>query len=237
MSRPSLPSFSAVFAAATLWAAPVAAHSGPPLICFPFEIGDAPSLPFGDDAFSTSVGYDTRNLVKDTVRLLRAEESALVRMETLRRAAVYLQSDRSRAMELLARLSSDAIDADASKDSRAAARAWFDAAILVGCLRHVGLELGWKPGALDGVAGYAWVCKALACDPGNPEMEFGAALVAVEKRDDSYKAHLRRAVAGTSPATPLARSIEANLRFGGKPFENLCDELGVRHADARPDKK
>ena len=65
--------------------------AGPPLICHPFEIGTAASLPFGagrnwNSPLST---YDVNRLTADTLRLLNPETPMLVRMETLRRATIY----------------------------------------------------------------------------------------------------------------------------------------------------
>ena len=74
-------------AAALLFVSP--ALAGPPLLCFPYEIGEAKSLPWGGDRMQPSSGYDHSHLVDDTVRLLEAEPETIVRMETLRRAALY----------------------------------------------------------------------------------------------------------------------------------------------------
>ncbi|MHC4837342.1 MAG: hypothetical protein ACYTF3_04040, partial [Planctomycetota bacterium] len=62
---------------------------GPPAICQPFAIGDAPSLPWDVGAFGIDPDYDLDRLVRQTRRLLDAEEEVLVRMETIRRAVIY----------------------------------------------------------------------------------------------------------------------------------------------------
>ena len=51
------------------------AAAGPPLICHPFEIGTAQSLPWagGPNWHSPSPGYDTNRLVDDTLALLDAK--------------------------------------------------------------------------------------------------------------------------------------------------------------------
>jgi hypothetical protein len=130
---------------------PAAALAGPPLICFPYQIGDAPCLPFGDDAFTPAGDYDPGNVVDDTLRLLKTERRTLVRMETLRRAGVYLHRDLPRATELLAKVSWIALDAAAA--GRKDPEAWFNAAFLAACYRQSGIDLGWKPGVEDGVVG------------------------------------------------------------------------------------
>ena len=53
--------------------------AGPPLICHPFEIGDARSLAFGNGAFDGQKGYKPREVVGDTLKLLKTERSVIVR--------------------------------------------------------------------------------------------------------------------------------------------------------------
>ena len=66
------------------------ALAGPPLVCFPFEIGNAGTLPMGANGWrSIDPTYDVTRLVDDTLALLRPETPVLVRMETLRRATIY----------------------------------------------------------------------------------------------------------------------------------------------------
>src|SRR5215813_12064511 len=62
-----------ILAAGLALAATFPAQAGPPLLCFPYEIGSAQSLPWGSDPFSKDKGYDRSHLVDDTVRLLSAE--------------------------------------------------------------------------------------------------------------------------------------------------------------------
>lgn len=108
---------------------PAVALAGPPLICWPFQIGDAKSLPWGD-ANATKPEYDpsgydklnaTKNdypltrLVSDTATLLTPQTPVIVRMETLRRAALYAMKDPAVAERLMshfatrAKSSSDAL--------------------------------------------------------------------------------------------------------------------------------
>src|SRR6476660_7714888 len=98
----------ALLGATVILAAP--ALAGPPLLCFPYQIGSAKSLPWGDDAFKADKGYDRAHLVDDTVRLLQDQPSTLVRMETIRRAAVYVGQDHALARDLVSRISWIAMD-------------------------------------------------------------------------------------------------------------------------------
>src|SRR5215467_11140075 len=77
------------------------ALAGPPLICHPFDIGNAKSLPFNGAHWNLSgnENYDTRNLVRDTLAILDSGAPVLVRMETLRRATLYAHNDSTLAKE------------------------------------------------------------------------------------------------------------------------------------------
>jgi hypothetical protein len=55
---------------------------GPPLVCFQYDIGTAKSLPWGnnaDDAFDFDTQYDVKNLIPDTLAILRGSDDALGR--------------------------------------------------------------------------------------------------------------------------------------------------------------
>jgi hypothetical protein len=80
------------------------ALAGPPLICHPFDIGTARSLPIGPaDGGWSSIDrtYDRSRLVTDTLALLTPSTPTLVRMETLRRATMYVTDDVAAAGQLL----------------------------------------------------------------------------------------------------------------------------------------
>ena len=74
---------------------------GPPGLCHPIDIGDAGSLPWDatDPAWGRQPGYDLDGLVADTQRILAGTDVALVHMETLRRAAVYLTQTPEKARQ------------------------------------------------------------------------------------------------------------------------------------------
>src|SRR5262245_43323488 len=101
------------FTAAILVAAP--AFAGPPLLCFPFEIGSARSLPMGTGSWqAVDRSYDASHLVADTIALLTPQTPVVVRMETLRRATVYAAKNPQFAEALLAALEVRAGHADAT---------------------------------------------------------------------------------------------------------------------------
>ena len=114
------------------------AAAGPPLICHPFTTGsDAPLLPWaeGNRWHSPDPAYDRGNLVADTLSLLSTDAPILVRMENMRRAAIYADENPSMAAELL----SAVVERTRSKpdDARAEALEWFDAGYLVETYRRL----------------------------------------------------------------------------------------------------
>ena len=220
--------FAVLAAGLALAGASLTAYAGPPLICFPYQISSsAKSLPWKDG--SQDKAYDRSKVVNDTLDLLKTERSALVRMETLRRAALYIGDDRAKGTDLLAKIAWIAMDGEAS--GKPTAEAWFNAGYFAATLRQLGNDIGWHAGVGEGVDGYAWIAKALELQPGDPAMQFGAALVG--HGHPQFKDHLRKAVAGAEPGSDLARSIESNYAAGHKPLKELRAELGVDdHASA-----
>ena len=82
-----------------------AAYAGPELICWPFDIGNAQSLPWSSGGWhATRANYNLNQLAKDTLALLSPDTPVLVRMETLRRAVIYAEKDQRVADEVFAML-------------------------------------------------------------------------------------------------------------------------------------
>jgi hypothetical protein len=208
-----------------------AAHAGPPLLCFPFQIGSAHSLPWSEGQ-NGAKDYDRSRVVADTIEILKTERSVLVRMETLRRAALYIGNDRAKATELLAYMTSLATTNQSI--GKVSPMNLFDPGYFVATIRQNGIDLPWNPGTEDGADGYLWIKRAIDLDRAHdPEMCFGAALVVFGHNDKDFKDHLRHAVAGAKPGSDLARSIESNWACGHKPLEELKKELGDARADAK----
>src|ERR1700723_1051146 len=107
-----------ILAVIVLLAAPV--FAGPPLVCHPIIIGSARSLPWTSTTWNLSgdESYDVNHLISDTLALLRPDTPVLVRMETIRRAALYSQKNAAVARELLAGLA--ARDTSDERDGLAA---------------------------------------------------------------------------------------------------------------------
>jgi hypothetical protein len=204
--------FTAVAIAAVL-ATPRPALAGPPLLCHPFDIGSAASLPWSGSAswFDGRADYRIDNLVRHTEALLGPATPVIVRMETLRRAAIYASRDPKIASALLERLTARARGA-ASPD----ALALLDVAYVTEALRqvaHIGGIAGYKQhsAAIRDLVrdrdGWREMTASLAARPDDPALEFAAALIASDKDRGAYLAHAKRARAGASRDALLARNL------------------------------
>jgi hypothetical protein len=202
--RIRIPALAAAAAtAAVLW---TTAAAGPPTICHPVAIGDARSLPWSGNGRTSD--YAPKTVVADTLRILDEESSPLVHMETLRRATVYIDRNRERALELLCGIMAAALDGDAAGTPDALA--WFDAGYLVQCFQQNGLDLNVAGGAARGVAGYGWVRKAMALRPDEAELEFGAAILTMMAGIPEHQAHRDRARALAKDGTLLAENLRSS---------------------------
>lgn len=202
-------------------------QAGPPLICHAFEIGKAKSLPWGDSQNwdSPKIGYDIAKLSQDTIALLSPDVPVIVRMETLRRAAIYGEKDERIAYELLSRLMARALDAGANE--KPDALAWFDAGYLVETYKQARwmYEKSWlsKPNLIQGLDGYAWVTKALRLGGDTPAMEFAASLM---KEGAWPNEHFRRALAGATEGSLLARNLVAQSGDQARSIAELRARFG-----------
>ena len=152
--RPLL--FPAVAVAALLVARP--ALAGPPLVCFPFDIGTARSLPMGARGWeSIDPAYSVSHLVDDTLALLAPETPVLVRMETLRRATIYASKNPTVATALL-----NALKERAAVPRATAPLAVFDFGYLVETYRQAKPIFSTPMTAIDQIDGYQLVLKAQA---------------------------------------------------------------------------
>src|SRR5688572_22279617 len=177
----------ALFFTVAMLALQTAALAGPPLLCRPFDIGEARSLPWqqGRDWASVKADYDLNRLVPETLALLEPRVPVIVRMETLRRATIYTRNSPEIASELLAQLRTRAIEAESKRP--ADPMAFFDYGYLVETYRQAHWiskatnEAYWNFKQLSpDVDGYAWVLKALSASASNPAIEFAAALITTD---------------------------------------------------------
>jgi len=150
------------------------AVAGPPLLCFPFDIGSASSLPMGHNSWrDIDASYDVSHLVDDTLAVLTPVAPVNVRMETIRRATIYASKSAPVAGALLAALQQRA----QHPQPATAAFAVFDFGYLVETYRegqHV-FQPNTLP-AVDSIDGYSLVLKAQAMQD-NGAMLHAAALI------------------------------------------------------------
>lgn len=188
------------------------ALAGPPLLCHPFDIGTAKSLPW-DGTAGWSQGradYPIKHLVADTEAILQPGTPVIVRMETLRRAAIYASQDPAVASALVGTLSAKA------RGTQPDALAALDAAYLIEALHQVSM-LGQSGEFRDRVAGVKrviaeheaapLVAQAIQARPSDPAVAFAAALITMMKDKPAYGAYATRARAGVAQDALLAKNI------------------------------
>lgn len=210
------PRIRSVVLSAALVALATPAVAGPPLLCHPYDTGNARSLPWdGTRGWSGDLpDYKLERLIADTDALLTPSTPVIARMETLRRASLYASRDRAIARELLARLVARAKAAEAK--GAPDALAWLDAAYVAGAFHQISM-LGNSAGfrdravaareALGDLDAYALVQRSIAARPEDPALHFAAALIASDRNRDAYRTHAEKARKGVSQDALLARNI------------------------------
>jgi hypothetical protein len=180
------------------------AEAGPPLICHPYNISGAKSLPWstGSEWNAPDPTYNIQNLASDTLAILDQSPAVLVRMETLRRAVLYGAKDHAAARALLAKLK----DRETATPS---ANAYFDYGYFLASLKQI--HWLYKEDLSAGVDGYQFVEKALSLTPDSPEMHFAAAIMLTDPpRQAERDTHLSKARAAKSDAL-LAQNLATHF--------------------------
>jgi hypothetical protein len=199
-------------AALTLIASTVLA--GPPLICHPYNIGAAKSLPGSDGShwLGISKTYDRTQLVPDTLALLTPEAPILVRMETLRRAAIYATNEMrgweknaytDEDRKLAAALSTALRDRVTRAKPADRALALFDAGFFAETLRQTRMDPGYD--------GYVLLTEAAKLRANDPEIEFALALASVSPKRKEHDEHLARARAAAKSGSLLATNLASHF--------------------------
>ena len=198
-------------AAALMAVTAIPALAGPPLVCHPFDIGTAASLPFGSTTQGWSAwqatlpSYDRSKLVDDTLALLTPKTPVIVRMETLRRASAYSIDDKALAMRLLG-----ALEARTTKSPKNAAEglASFDYGYLVETYRQLGKRGVNVKATVDNVDGYAFVQAAMAQMPNDAGLQFAAALITESATPRTqHTAHVQKAREMAKSDALVARNV------------------------------
>jgi len=189
------------------------ALAGPPFVCHAFEIGAARSLPWnGDDWLDVKNDYDIDHVVADTQALLTPALPTMVRMETLRRAALYASRDRGLARELILAFMTRVKLAELS--GRQDAGALFDAGYVIEALseieqfgNHTKPLAGREPvlaGLTGGYDARGMIEKSATLRPADASIEFALALIS---RTPERAGHAERARRGAKRDALLARNL------------------------------
>ena len=203
----------ACFALVALLGVAAPALAGPPLLCHPFDIGSARSLPWdGTNAWwQGRADYNLQNLVADTEAILTPSTPVIVRMETLRRAALYASLDDKVAARLLSSVTARAAAGAAS------ASALFDAGYLTETYKQIAMLRGERQfadrartiaGVIGQADGTAMLNRAIALRPDDASLRFAAALVAATADRTAYRDHADKARKGAAGDALLARNID-----------------------------
>jgi hypothetical protein len=217
MTRVSLRSATGILTLVALAATADVAMAGPPLLCHPFDIGTAKSLTWDNShGWQGRVGATSmKTLVADTEGLLTPDTPVIVRMETIRRAALYASTDAQVATELFTRLQARASSA------KSGGLETFDAGYLIETFRQISKMKGWErddraqtqlttlQSLVDKADGEAMIQQSLAARNGDPAIEFAAALIAGSypaRRADYYK-HAQKARAGAAQDALLTKNL------------------------------
>jgi hypothetical protein len=201
---------------------PAITLAGPPLICHPFEIDGANSLPWVSHSWNLtgSESYDTKKLVSDTVSILNSNASILVHMETLRRATLYAKADPVVAKQLLITITAGAKSASPTS-AQSQATHLFDSGYLVEAYKQ---WLGDQNNPAHTLDGYALVKEAIRLRGGDPQMEFAAALISLNGPASEHQEFAQRAIAGAKNDPLLAKNLSTH--FLGANSETMAELIG-----------
>jgi len=194
---------------ATFFVLTSAAVAGPPLICHPFDIGNAKSLPWisHDWNLTGAENYDTHDLSGDTLAILNSSQVPLIHMETLRRATLYARKDPVAAKQLLLQLFARAKSAEAS--SSPDAFALFDAAYLTEAYKQWLGEKSENPA--NGLDALPWLKHATQLRRNDPEMAFAAALITLRGPEADHREFAQLATAGAKNDALLKRNLATHF--------------------------
>lgn len=151
------------------------AWAGPPVVCHVVQIGSAQSLPWNSSLTSwngSDPSYNISNVVDDTLKILTASAPTELRMETLRRAAIYSARQDDVAGRLLGRLIARVRSSESAH--RSAPTAWFDAAYYAEGVRELRRAYS-LPQLTPGLDEVGWIRNAVRL--GGKHMEQAVALV------------------------------------------------------------
>lgn len=209
--------------------------AGPPLICHPFEIGDAKSIPWeGKNWREVKRDYDLNRLVPDVMAILETDASILVRMETIRRAAVYSvwsQVDREVPIKVKDNKIAQALfDKIIARSKAAESRgfktkadqlALFDAGYIVETFKYI-YPMG-IPNIATPYDGYNMVDNAshLMNKPGDVEFALAVILKNHKGQATIQDQHLKKAISTVAEGSLLAKNLINHFPERGTSLSQL----------------
>jgi len=201
------------------------AIAGPPLVCHPFDIGNAKSLPWIGDGWNLtgSESYDNKNLAADTIAILDSDSTVLVHMETLRRATLYAGKDHLLAKQLLLKLIARANVTGTA--GSAAALANFDAGYLAETYKQYQWITKSESNPDTGFDGFALIKKAIQLRGSDPQMNFAAAIITLNGPAGEHQDYAAKAIAGSKSDSLLARNLAAH--FHGSQGETMAELISA----------
>jgi hypothetical protein len=235
--------------------APAPAPVGPPLLCFPLDIGGATSLPFAAEGFDVKTKMTLDQIATSLRSLLTGSDDVVFHMETLRRASIWLMSlegegrgvtdpQRVNAARLQTLLTDELLLAAAGGEApggaaaaapRAEALRWFDLGYF--------LAAGGQARFCDSGRASVWLEKAARLAPDDPALQFGVALAEFDHKSDGSGSRWARLLArlfeeptgaaanapagGANPATPAALRKNVLATFGAFLGQRDWEKLGA----------
>lgn len=183
------------------------AAAGPPCLCWPLEVGDAPTLRVEDRS--------PASVAEEALALLRPSLPVLARMEVLRRAAIALQGHPALVERVVGRLCARVLDVETGL-SQNPGRAWFDAGYAVEAFHQAGM--------LNRM-GYDWLARGILKAPEQDRgaMHLGAAMAALMPRHPrhlKFQMHLQAA----REAAPGDALLAKNLKSFSEHFASLSGD-------------
>ncbi len=217
-------------------ALPLQTLAGPVLICHPYDIGNAKSLPWaGNEWRDVQRNYDLNHLVDDVLSCLTPNTPVIARMETIRRAMIYAEwakvdhkvnyaarNDKV-TMTLFERLKARVETSE--RAGKPDALAIFDVGYFIESWRN---SVGYPGKAVPEVNGYEWVKKASALRNTDATMELAAALITSIRSDKTaQQQHLQKALAGAPEGSLLARNLVRQFPDKGRNLAEMRASVGL----------
>ena len=241
------------------WSAPTPiVLLGPPLLCHEIDIGTAPSLPWKSGMYGggPEPAFEREKVIPEALRILESSDDALVHMETLRRAYIYLQTaapmteinDLGERLKVSVLNASLPVSPTATPNARRETLAWFDLAYFVAIVNNNGnRDCDFMPASPC----HRLLERAVGGAPKDAGLQFGVGIGQAvnwfpqgvkDKSEDEWRRsgwnHLHVAMnLAPDPQSPIARNLMSFFSTGYGPTEKPGTLESVRNriaAETRP---